>query len=308
MPDTEFIVALARLVIAAAWADSELSNDEINALKDLLFNLDQVTGEQWAELELYMDSAASAEQTQQLLQDVLSRVKSEQDKHFVLDTLEKLVAADGVVTAQEQELLEKVKDAVSTVDTGLLAKLSGLLRRTVTTRADTCRAATQRQAELDDFIKNTIYHELKSRIQKGQAGIDLSDEELRKLCLAAGLLSRIAAVDKEISDSEKQAISRVLIERWHLSAPQAELIAEISCHRTLKGLDYFRLARGFFECTTFDERRDFLKCLFQIANACGKTSYDEIEQIRKIAGSLKLSHRDFIDAKLTIPDEDRGGF
>jgi len=308
MPDTEFIVALAKLVIAAAWADSELTNEEINALKDLLFSLDQVTGKQWAELELYMDSPVSAEQTQQLLLDVLSRIKSEQDKHFVLDTLEKLVAADGVVTQQEQKLLENVKDAVSAVDTGLLARLSGLLRTAVTTRADTCNAPTQRQAGLDDFIKNTIYHELKSRTQKGKPGIDLSDEELRKLCLAAGLLSQIAVVDEEISDPEKQAISRVLVDRWRLSVPQAELVAEISCHRTLKGLDYFRLARGFFECTTLDERRDFLKCLFQIANACGKTSYEEIEQIRKIAGSLKLSHRDFIDAKLTIPDEDRRGF
>jgi len=308
MPDTEFIMSLARLVIAAAWADSELTNEEINALKDLLFNLDQVTGEQWAELELYMDSAVSAEQTQQLLQDVLGRVKSEQDTHFVLETLEKLVAADGVVTEQEQELLEHVKDALSTVDTGLLARLSGLLRSAVTARTGTCRGATQRGAEIDDFIKNAIYHELKSRLQKDQAGIDLADKELRKLCLAAGLLCRIAAVDEEISDPEKQTISRVLIEKWHLSAPQADLVAEISRHRTLKGLDYFRLARGFFECTTLDERRNFLKCLFQIANACGKTSYNEIEQIRKIARSLKLSHRDFIDAKLTVPDEDRGGF
>ncbi len=51
----------------------------------------------------------------------------------------------------------------------------------------------------------------------------------------------------------------------------------------------------------------FLKSLFQIANASEKTSFDEIEEIRFIAQQLKLSHSDFIEAKLTIPREDRKG-
>jgi hypothetical protein len=35
------------------------------------------------------------------------------------------------------------------------------------------------------------------------------------------------------------------------------------------------------------------------------TSYDEVEEIRRISESLKLPHKDFIEAKLTIPREDR---
>jgi hypothetical protein len=40
--------------------------------------------------------------------------------------------------------------------------------------------------------------------------------------------------------------------------------------------------------------------LFAVATADGEASYDEIEEIRTIAGSLKLSHQDFIQAKLKI--------
>ena len=87
---------------------------------------------------------------------------------------------------------------------------------------------------------------------------------------------------------------------------EAELITEISCCRVLQGLDYFRLTRSFFECTSNDERKLFLVLLFQIANACNKTSYDETEEIRRISHSLKLSHKDFIAAKITISDEDLG--
>ena len=44
MLNKEFVMDLAKLVVAAAWADGQLQNEEINSLKDLLFNLDEVTG------------------------------------------------------------------------------------------------------------------------------------------------------------------------------------------------------------------------------------------------------------------------
>ena len=59
MADKQFIMDLAKLVIAAAWADGELTNEEVNALKDLLFMLPDLSGEEWLGLELYMDSQPS---------------------------------------------------------------------------------------------------------------------------------------------------------------------------------------------------------------------------------------------------------
>ena len=73
------------------------------------------------------------------------------------------------------------------------------------------------------------------------------------------------------------------------------------------GLDFFRLSNGFFECTSLNERRTFLRTLFRVANASNKTDAKEIEEIRKVAVGLKLAHKDFIDAKLSISREDRNG-
>jgi len=44
-----------------------LKNEEINALKDLLFRLEDVTGEERAHLEIYMYSPVSAEERDKLL-------------------------------------------------------------------------------------------------------------------------------------------------------------------------------------------------------------------------------------------------
>jgi len=305
MPDRKFIMDLAKLLIAAAWADGELQNEEINALKDLLFNLEDVNGDEWSQLEIYMDSPVSSEEREELLWTVLEKIKSEEEKELVVGTLEKLFQADGVVTEEEQAVLDEIKEGVLGVNIGLLARLSQMIKATVTERGETYKSAAQRESQVDDFIENTIYYKLKSESEKKGIKIELPVQEVRKICLAAGLLARISAVDSEISDDEKKAIKQVLSEEWDLSEQQAQIVTQISCDRTLQGLDYFRLSRGFFECTTLDERRNFIKCLFKIANASDKTSYDETEEIRRISNSLKLTHKDFIEAKLTIPDDER---
>ena len=305
MDGREFIMDLAKLVIAAAWADGELQNEEINSLKDLLFNLENVTGQEWANLEIYMDSPVSSEERQTLLSKVVEQIESEQDKELVIDTIENLVQADGVVTGEELVFLEEVKKGVLDVDTSVLSKLSKVIKAAVSGRDRTYKAAIQRERRIDDYIENNIYYHLKSESEKKGIKFDLPSEQIKKFCLAAGLLARISAVDFDISENEKKAIKDVLSAQWNLTEQQAQIVTQISCDRTLKGLDYFRLSRGFFECTSWDERKNFINCLFKIANASEGISHDETEEIRKIANSLKLTHKDFIEAKLKILDEDR---
>ena len=305
MPDRKFIMDLAKLLIAAAWADGSLQNEEINALKDLLFNLRDVTGDEWSHLEIYMDSPVGPEEREKLLAAVLEQIESDEDKQLVVATLENLFQADGIVTGEEITFLDEVKKGVLDVDTGVLARLSKMITTAISGRGRTYSSAAQRESQIDDYIENNVYYHLKSESEKKGIKFDLPSEQVKKLCLAAGILARISAVDANISEDEKRTIKDVLSKQWHLSEQQAEIVTEISCDRTLKGLDYFRLTRGFFDCTTLDERRSFIKCLFRIANVSEKTSHDEIEEIRKISNSLKLTHKDFIEAKLTIPDEDR---
>ena len=305
MAERNFVMDLAKLVIAAAWADGKMTNEEANALKDLLFGLEDVTGEEWAHLEVYMDSPVGPEEREKLLGKVLEQIESEEDKALVVGTLEGLFEADGVVTDEERAFLEEIRKGVSEVNTGALARFAKMIKAAYGRRGEAYEGGVQRDRQVDDYIENTIYYQLKSESEKKGITIDLPEVKKRQFCLAAGLLARISAVDSGISEEEKQVTKDVLTAEWGLSEQEAEVVAEISCDRTLRGLDYFRLTRGFFECTSIDERRNFIKCLFKVANASEMTSFDETEEIRKIARSLKLSHKDFIDAKLTIPDEDR---
>ena len=299
------ILSLGKLVIGAAWVDGELSNAELNALKDLLFMVPEMTGEDWAGLELYMETAVSRHELDRLLRNVLDEIRTPRHKELVVLTLTRLVEADGGMNHAEATLLEQIKLDIEGTSTGLLGHLSKSIRGAVRKRS--LSSGPNREARLDDFIKNRIYCNLVLELEKRGRTFDLPDAQVRKLCLAAGLMARVALADADLSVSEKQAISRALVADWRLSEAEAMLVTEISLHSALRGLDTVRLTRNFFERTTHKERKAFLRCLFSIANVAHKTSSDEIKAIQIIASGLRLTHKEFIDAKLTIPREDRAG-
>ena len=312
MATRDFILDLGKLMIGIAWIDGRLEQDEINALKELLFLLPDISGEDWMQLELYMTHAVSDAERRDLLDRVLSGIRSSRDKQLVLETLEKLVAVDGndrgaVGDASrgvpESAFVEDIRQDLEGRSTGLLGHLTAPFRQTLKRKA----GQGTREDRIEDFIKNTIYFQLTSELEQQGRTLSIPETEARKICLAAGLMAHVAWVDNEVCHREREAMSLALRELWNVPGDEARLITEMSQARIMHGLDLVRLTSGFCHHTTIEERKAFLRCLFAIANAAEDTSHAEIETIRQIAKSFELPHQEFIEAKLTIPRQDRGG-
>lgn len=306
-PSKNFIMDLARLAVAAAWADGELANEEINALKDLLFGVEHLTEDDWKVLEMYMDHPVSEEESQELLGRVVEGIHSQQHRALVIQTLRAVFEADGEVTAEEAALLQEVEGAVTGAGAGVFALFSKAIKSAMGQRQARAKSTSLRETKLSDYVENTIFYRFQRKQEEGGVAVDLSDGEMRKLCLAAGLMARVAHVDDEISEKELAGVAAVIAEGWKVIPEVAKLVAELTCEEATRTLDFPRIAYNYFSCTSHEERQGFLATLFRIANACEGTSHDEIEEIRQIAKVLKLSHDDFIAAKLTIPRAERGG-
>jgi uncharacterized tellurite resistance protein B-like protein len=307
MADKSFILELGKLLIGAAWADGTLSATEVNGLKELLFQLPEISGEEWMELELYMASPVSEEERQRLLHRVLGRMGSAADKALALETLEKLLSSESSGGDQQTEVVQQLRADLEEGSSGFLEHLRRPFRRMLNLRGQHYSDEHDRESRLEDFIKNTIYFQVTMELRDRGITFDLPDAEIRKLCLAAGLMARVAGVDHVVSSEETTVMSAVLKRHWTLTEDQAQLVAEISHHRIFRGLDSVRLVKRFKDLTMRTERKEFLHCLFEVANAADQTSFDEIEEIRSIAQGMDLSHQDFLDAKLAIPREDRKG-
>jgi len=295
---------LAKLMIAVAWADGKIDDSEIKALKDLLFSLPELDAREWAELEIYMDSPVSEAEREILLEDVLAALNSSSEKNKVLQTIEALIAIDGNVSEEEKAVFEELKAAIESKQTGVLGLFSQLTGGALKKKREIGKDIVLREQQLEDFIRNKILYDFKRNYPELTR---ITDEQLKKLSSASALLGRVAAVDDDFSQKERETLVSLLISDWNLTEPEAVLLTEIVRRRVMEGVDYHYLTHSFFEQTTVEERKQFIRCLFKMANASEKTSYEEIEEIRTIANCLKISHSDFIDAKLTIFDVDRNG-
>ncbi len=307
MAEKQFVLDLAKLVIALAWADGKLAEEEINAVKDLLFMIPDLTGEDWHQLEVYMDSPVTPEEREVLVKQVVSAIRWTEEKRLVIDTVTKLVETDGRLTSAEAKALTQVKEDVNDASTGLLAHFTKTLRGAIGKRRKKAKTGLKREERLEDFIKNRVYFHLVSDLEKRGLQVNVPDAQIRKLCLAAGLMAHVAWQDRRVSLEEKRAMATALQQQWGLADSEASLMTKLGCSQAVKGLDVVRLARNLFDRTTHQERNDFVRMLFQVANATQKTSSGEIKTIQFIAKCLKLTHREFIEAKLTIPRADRRG-
>ena len=304
-------MALGKVIIAAAWADGEITLEETNSLKDLLFWVPhasykhgtQITGHDWAELEIYLQAPVGEEERARLVAELQDALRTSQDRELALSALDELIRADGVVSSEELVVMEEIKSAIETGDLGIFTPLARLIRGPLQRRSQAVANAPNREEHLDDFIKNRVYYSLRERLNLSENELDIPDADLRKLSLAGGLMARVAHVDREITEGEFARMVKALQAGWNITREAAALVVEIAVSEVSADLDYFRLTREFFSSTTEDERARFLDVLFSVAAADGQITHVENEEIRRIALSSNLTHQQFIDAKLkTLPE------
>lgn len=312
MSDRDVILKLARVVIAAAWADGQVTTDEINSLKDLLYRLPQAGYEQgiqlnsqdWARLEMYIETPVGPAERARLVADLQDALTRSDQKELVLRAIRNMVEADGSLSDSERAVLVEIDQAIESTDVGLMGGLQRLLGGAMARREAAVAGAPNREAYFDDFLRNKVYYVVNQRLQADGTAIDIPDEELRRLGLAGGLMAKVAQVDREVSDAEFNTIVAAIKNFWSLSQEQAALVAEVAISAVDVTYDTYRMMRELTERTSEDERRQFLKALFAVANADGDISIEETEEIRLIAQGINLTHRDFIDAKLKTLGEE----
>lgn len=304
MPSNSVILSLAKVLVAEAWADGVIKNEEINCLKDLLFHLPGMTAEDWAVIDIYVESPVEQAERERLVEELQIRLTSSNEKAQVLQALDQMAQADGEVSAAEQAIVNEIKAEIEAAKFGISGRWKHFTKGSVQRRSQVLLDAPNRELYLDDFVKNKIYYDVSRQLALENVKAEIPDDDLRKLSLAGGLMARVAYVDNQVIDAESQSMVQAL-EHWGVSPAEAALVAEVAVSEISKGLDYYRLTRQFFESTTEDERLRFLDVLFAIAASDGRASNEEMEEIRTVANGLLLTHQQFINAKLKIPREQR---
>jgi uncharacterized tellurite resistance protein B-like protein len=277
-------VALLKVLLAAAWADSDLSASELNYIKELArrFRLDDA---EWFELEPWLEDPPDEEETRAILADILIRVRSPAHRRDIAGHLRALVEADDRISEQERAFLEQYEalfDGVTSLDL-FMGRIRGLIRS----------APKREGVNLDEFLRNKILFKLRRKLGDGQITPDM-----HRLALLGGLMGIVAQADGEIDERELAAIRRVLDSRGRFEGEALDILVEIVREESVRGLDRYRLIAEYSADASLEERQDLLDLLFLVAAADGGLTHRELEELRSISSALHLSHSRYIRARV----------
>jgi uncharacterized tellurite resistance protein B-like protein len=305
--------ALCKVIAALGWADGKLTSDEVEHLKDLLFQFQRsiIDPREDAKFDMYVKSPVDAAERDRLVEELREKVWSTEDKTFVLSALQKMVEADGKITAEEQAIMDDLRSTLGSADTGFLGDLGKLIQAAVGRRSQATRNAPNREKHFEDFLKNKVYYEVRRRLDLGDAELKLPDAELRKLSVVGGFMARVAQTDGVVLEKETDRLTSVLGASWGLSRAGALFVMECAMADVSKDFDYLRMARELIELATPQERIRLLDLLFSVANADGHVSNEELLEITYIADYLLISldrvNRTFLqstDSQSSLPSTD----
>ena len=283
----DLIMALAKVIIAVAWADHDLEEEEIESLKDVVHNLgstfdmgSQLSGHEWEQLKMYMETPVDQEELDQLVINLQNAIKSDDHKEMALKALDNVVMADGEIEEEEREALEEIKASIDDVGTGV-GRMGWAVRKSMGRRSKKARSTVT----------------LGSSVVGADGELDLSNEDLRRLVLAAGLMARVAYVDREVLAEEQQLMEDVMKAYWKASPEESSFVAKVVIDEGTANVDQVRLLREFTEVYDKFERAKFLEVLFGVAISDGDISMEEDREIEEICRGIGLLNKEFVDAK-----------
>ncbi|MCY4643087.1 MAG: TerB family tellurite resistance protein [Bacteriovoracales bacterium] len=135
--------------------------------------------------------------------------------------------------------------------------------------------------------------------------VELSELEEKDHILIAclsGLLARLAFVDLDITEEESHSMVKAVTKMTSYSETVAKKIVLIAQEEINELVDHENhlYTRPLNKILSKEQKENTLKLLFQVAAADGKVENLESEEIRRIAKELRLSHEQFVQAKLTV--------
>jgi uncharacterized tellurite resistance protein B-like protein len=295
-------INLLKVLACMAWADGEVSNAELNFIKRLARQMD-LSADEWLQLDMYMDEKVREEEALRMTRRFLTQIHGPGQRRKLTESVSQLLRSDEVLSTKEREWLDDFERAVA--ETSQASFLVDGLRSFLRIGAGSHHPPPGgREAEFHDFIHNRVLFRLRRRVGSQQLERVGRPEKLKKITLSAAFLAQVGYVKDDLDPQEVEVIQKVLRAMWDVSEPMAHAITGVATESASKGLDLYRVMEETKATMSLPERKSLLQGLFAVAKAEGKTSSEEIEEIRKIAYGLGFSHREFINAKLKAMGKD----
>ena len=110
---------------------------------------------------------------------------------------------------------------------------------------------------------------------------------------------RVAHADHEVTDAEREAMVRLLVDRARLAPEQAAIVIGIATSKIVhvRGTQDYLVSREVAARATVEEKRALIDGLYAVCAADGLISTIEDNDVRRVASEIDLEHHDVVDIR-----------
>ena len=134
-----------------------------------------------------------------------------------------------------------------------------------------------------------------------ETGPDSISEESHDIRIATcALLLEMSYIDGKFSEAERESIISFLKKEYDLSDVHAASLIEASSQELKGSVDLWQFSSLMNQNYTMEEKTKIIETIWHVAYSDGKLDKHEDYLVHKLAGLLRLTHKQLIDAKLNV--------
>jgi uncharacterized tellurite resistance protein B-like protein len=126
----------------------------------------------------------------------------------------------------------------------------------------------------------------------------ISEHSLR--VATAALLIEMMRADRDITEEERMAITGTIRSRFGLSAKETAELIRLAEEEIREAAGYYKFTSLINKGFSYEEKKRVVEHLWEVAFADKALDKHEEHMVRKIADLIYVSHKDFIEAKLSV--------
>ncbi|MCA9668612.1 MAG: TerB family tellurite resistance protein [Myxococcales bacterium] len=296
-------IAFIKAMVAAAWADGELNSGEIEKLTEYLQRF-EITAVEYDEIKPLLEQPLEPDEADALLDAQLVELSSREERGALLAAVKDLLLANAELTVDESRFLERLEDLVDGVSTPQLfvSRLRALWSISPRRRAEAANSEPRQADSARRFMQRRLLEYFRRRIVMARAmagqSIDegISDDDLYRVVIWAGLLARVAAADDNFCPREEEELVRLLSLPEDIPEPDVRVVVEAYRDSGLAKIDLNLLVRELINVSSTERASRLLDCLFLVAAADDELVISELKLIRAISTRLGFPETAYRDA------------
>jgi len=140
-----------------------------------------------------------------------------------------------------------------------------------------------------------------SRIDPRHRDVRQSDQHRLQVATGA-LLIEMMRTDVEVTESERAVVVAALQSKFDLTPEETRDLVELAEAEADDAIDHYQFTSLIKTGFSPEQKQKVVEYLWAVAYADGDADKHEEHLVRKIANLIGVSHREFIEAKLSVRD------